>query len=358
MTAPTRVTGRAVHRQRRVRPRRADYFAASSQLVCVSTTGTWRAQLCLNGRESVMIGRSSLWLMAQERAFVDRVGAARTEREMDPLDLTQSFVERCERSAPISALTAAFQGALEQMGFRYFACCSHVNPLNPPLNAVVLYNVPSVWAHRYADRDLHKDDPVFRRAERDLLPFHWNRPDFRAGLALVQQRILAEAASVGIANGYTVPIHVPWAAAGPLPASCSVIPDSNSIDDRAHRAVQVMAVYLYASASHRPKVKATRANMAPTGAVLSPRERECLERAAEGKSDWEISQLLGISEHTVHKHVEAAKRRLGVSTRIQAIVWAVQHREICFGDVVRPIVPGRRTAPVRLPVGMSIGLNR
>ena len=61
---------------------------------------------------------------------------------------------------------------------------------------------------------------------------------------------------------------------------------------------------------------------------LSSRERDCLELAAHGKSDWEISQLLRISEHTVHKHVEAAKRRLGVSTRAQAIVWAVQHHEI------------------------------
>lgn len=65
------------------------------------------------------------------------------------------------------------------------------------------------------------------------------------------------------------------------------------------------------------------------------RERECLELVARGKSDWEISQLLGIGESTVHKHVESAKRRLGVSTRIQAVVWAVQQREICFGDVAQ-----------------------
>src|SRR5690606_8385900 len=133
-----------------------------------------------------------------------------------------------------------------------------------------------------------------------------------------------------------------------LPASCSVIPDAHSIDDRAHRAVQVMAVYLYASVDRRQNLSAARASTFQVGAVFSPRERECLERAAEGKTDWEISQLLGISEHTVHKHIEAAKRRLGVSTRIQAIVWAVQNREICFGDVVSPIVPRARTAPVRV----------
>lgn len=256
---------------------------------------------------------------------------------MDPFDLTQSFIERCERAASPAELSATFQSAIEHMGFCYFACCSHVNPKNPPQRAVVLHNYPAAWVRSYADRNLHECDPVFLRAERDMLPFHWDAPGFRVALTAPQRRILHEAASFGIVHGYTVPIHLPWAA-GALRASCSVVPDSSSIEARAYHAVQVMAMHLYASVGCHKDLQAAQNAALLGGPILSARERQCLGLAAEGKSDWAISQILNISEHTVHKHIEAAKRRLGVSTRVQAIVWAAQHREISVGDVVKAAI--------------------
>lgn len=249
---------------------------------------------------------------------------------MDPHDLTQTFIERCERFVPLSELVSVFRDALAHMGFRYFACCSHVNPKNPPLHAVVLHNYPGSWVRTFADRDLHEIDPVLLRAERTILPFFWDNADFRTSLSRAQKQILREAADVGITNGFTVPIHLPWDA-GALRASCSVVPDSGLISPHAYRAVQTMSMYLYASVSDR---KSSRNLASQVGPILSARERQCLELAAQGKSDWEISQVLNISENTVHKHVESAKRRLGVPTRVQAIVWAAQRREISFGDVI------------------------
>jgi DNA-binding CsgD family transcriptional regulator len=253
---------------------------------------------------------------------------------MDPLDLMQSFVEQCEQPLSQPELAATFERALADMGFRYFACCAHVNPGNPPSGAIVLHNYPDAWARSYIERKLHECDPVFHHAERTILPFSWDAPDFRAALTPTHHQILKEAASLGIASGYTVPIHLPWAA-GALRASCSVVPDSARIGSDAYRAVQVMSMYLYATAGHKEDVMAVKNSAAGTAALLSARERQCLELAACGKSDWAISQLLNISEHTVHKHIEAAKRRLGVATRVQAIVWAAYRHEISLVDVIR-----------------------
>nr|WP_298722228.1 LuxR family transcriptional regulator [uncultured Steroidobacter sp.] len=267
---------------------------------------------------------------------------------MDLLDLTQSFVERCERSAPASELAATFERAVQQIGFRHFACCSHVNPRRPPQRAVVVHNYPREWERSYAERNLHEYDPVFLRAEKEALPFHWDAPDFRAGLTASQEKIIEEAESVGIAHGYTVPIHLPRAA-GALHASCSLVPETRAIDTRAYRAVQLMSMYLYVSVGYQKDMRAARAASLESAPVLSARERQCLELAAYGKSDWEISQLLGISEHTVHKHVETAKRRLGVSTRVQAIVWAAQRLEISLGDVVKAAPTTKGTNSRRWP---------
>jgi DNA-binding CsgD family transcriptional regulator len=45
---------------------------------------------------------------------------------------------------------------------------------------------------------------------------------------------------------------------------------------------------------------------------------------AAGKSDWAIAQILGISRKTVNFHVENAKRKLGASTRVQAVLAAAR----------------------------------
>lgn len=62
----------------------------------------------------------------------------------------------------------------------------------------------------------------------------------------------------------------------------------------------------------------------PTQSPLTQRQTDILTYCAHGKSDWEIGEILGIAETTAKDHVEAAKKRLGVRTRIQAAVLAVQ----------------------------------
>ncbi|MBL8780919.1 MAG: hypothetical protein JNL06_08230 [Alphaproteobacteria bacterium] len=52
---------------------------------------------------------------------------------------------------------------------------------------------------------------------------------------------------------------------------------------------------------------------------LSPRESECLKWVADGKTDFEVGKILGISPRTVRFHIRNAKTKLGVATRIQAV---------------------------------------
>jgi DNA-binding CsgD family transcriptional regulator len=52
---------------------------------------------------------------------------------------------------------------------------------------------------------------------------------------------------------------------------------------------------------------------------LTARESECLAWAAHGKTDQETGRILGISARTVRFHIDNAKKKLGVATRIQAV---------------------------------------
>lgn len=61
---------------------------------------------------------------------------------------------------------------------------------------------------------------------------------------------------------------------------------------------------------------------------FTTRETEVLKWIATGKSDWQIGQILNISDKTVNFHVENMKRKCGVATRIQVVVLAVKYGAI------------------------------
>jgi DNA-binding CsgD family transcriptional regulator len=61
----------------------------------------------------------------------------------------------------------------------------------------------------------------------------------------------------------------------------------------------------------------------PAFASLSPREREVLTLIAEGLSNAQVAERLSISEKTVRNHVSNLFDKLGIWTRAQAIVFAM-----------------------------------
>ena len=57
---------------------------------------------------------------------------------------------------------------------------------------------------------------------------------------------------------------------------------------------------------------------------LTPRELEILRHLAEGESNKIIARCLGICDGTVKLHVKAILRKLGLSSRVEAAVFAAQ----------------------------------
>lgn len=63
----------------------------------------------------------------------------------------------------------------------------------------------------------------------------------------------------------------------------------------------------------------------PSPDLLSPREREILLLIARGDSNKLIARALDIAETTVKIHVQHILRKLGLSSRVQAAVYATTH---------------------------------
>lgn len=61
---------------------------------------------------------------------------------------------------------------------------------------------------------------------------------------------------------------------------------------------------------------------------LTRRERDALALVADGKTDWEVSVILGIAEATARFHIDNGRKKLGAVNRAQAVARMANRRLI------------------------------
>ncbi|MDH2387433.1 response regulator transcription factor [Streptomyces sp. HNM0663] len=84
-------------------------------------------------------------------------------------------------------------------------------------------------------------------------------------------------------------------------------------------------------------------------ALLTPREREVLVLVAQGKSNRQVANSLGISEKTVKNHLSALFSKIGAADRTQAVVFGIRGGVVAISDgpgIVLPFsAPEERAEP-------------
>ena len=154
-----------------------------------------------------------------------------------------------------------------------------------------------------------------RRPSPDGYPFSWGLGFKTQEDADSNRTVFEEAARFGIRCGLTIPVHDATGAIAAITFAADIPRPQFERMVEAHACVlQIMAMYFLAHASR--KLASSRS---VNGISLSPRERECLKWAAEGKSAWQTGEIIGISQHTVTFHLKNAKAKLGVRSSIPAV---------------------------------------
>lgn len=85
---------------------------------------------------------------------------------------------------------------------------------------------------------------------------------------------------------------------------------------------KLVNAFQQASTRHAPEAAAAPASAVDLISSLSPREHEILSHIARGASNKEIARALAIAETTVKIHVQHILRKLSLSSRVQAAVYA------------------------------------
>lgn len=88
------------------------------------------------------------------------------------------------------------------------------------------------------------------------------------------------------------------------------------------REFQVLANYFH---SHVLRINGHNSD---SDILMSARELDCLKWTAAGKTAWEASVILGISERTVRFHLNAAREKLECATTTQAVAKAIVNQLI------------------------------
>ena len=61
--------------------------------------------------------------------------------------------------------------------------------------------------------------------------------------------------------------------------------------------------------------------------LITPREQQVVALVADGLSNREVASELGLSEHTIKKYLLHIFDKLGISTRVELVLYAVSHGE-------------------------------
>ena len=73
---------------------------------------------------------------------------------------------------------------------------------------------------------------------------------------------------------------------------------------------------------------------------LSPRERDVLKLVTAGYSNQRIAEACFLSLHTVRTHIQSILVKLGVHSKLEAAIFAVQQRLVSFdGQADGPVTP-------------------
>ena len=71
-----------------------------------------------------------------------------------------------------------------------------------------------------------------------------------------------------------------------------------------------------------PSLRVINAKGAP---LLTPREEQVVALVAEGLNNRDVAGELKLSEHTVKKYLFRIFNKLGISTRVELVLYAVNH---------------------------------
>jgi LuxR family transcriptional regulator, quorum-sensing system regulator BjaR1 len=224
-----------------------------------------------------------------------------------PIDPLQ-FYNSLHQVTSLGACERIFKDAVAPYGFVAFAC-GEIDLSDRDRNVMYIVEWPADWKRYYFESGFIHRDPVINALNIIRNPFAFGDIFRDPRFSNLDHELLRTAAKHGWSQGLVAPV----ARGAERFGIVSLLGRGKPVEGALYDSLRLVSECLLTHV--RALVQSGEAAAATVG--LSPREIEALRLVAIGCSDVEIAVRLGISESTVHKHVESARRRLKAKSRAE-----------------------------------------
>ncbi len=236
---------------------------------------------------------------------------AGTEARVDAVNASASgIVEELARAKDLASLGEIFAARISPLGFLNAGYLRIFGARQFHGAKYLFGGTTPGWSERYQQQRFWVDDPVVAQCCRSTAAFTLIEVAGRTDKGIL---ILSESRALGLFDGFVSPIRAGYDEVGfVLLSSATSIEPSDRERFLIHGMCETYARAGLALVPAEPEPRA-----------LTRREVECLNWVAVGRSDQQISMILGLSANTVHGHVESAKCKLDANSRAQLVLRAV-----------------------------------
>ena len=228
----------------------------------------------------------------------------------DLLDVSQSTDK--------AVLHARLVGVAQSLGFPYLSATLVLEQPGAPAITVSVDQTPEAYLESQKDASKGRRDPVLQRLKRATTPIVYDQAFYtEAGAG----ELWEEQARYGYRNGVAMALHLPGGRHFLLGVDRNEhLPRNEKTLTRLLADLQLLAVHTQEAAVRLLLDEAMASGDIPS---LTSRELEVLRWTMVGKDTWSVAQILQITESTANFHLRNAERKLGVSTKLQAVVRAM-----------------------------------
>ncbi|HEX7438677.1 MAG TPA: autoinducer binding domain-containing protein [Caldimonas sp.] len=205
-----------------------------------------------------------------------------------------------------------------RLGFETVSATVVIDHLLGESEFITVDNTPNAYKDSFQDRANWRRDPVMQHLRRYSMPIIWDQSTYaREGEGATWE----EQARFGYRHGIAMALHMPEGRHFIL----GVDRDQPVPPDPVEATRLVADLQLFAVHAQDAALRILTPSLNVSGAPsLTPRELETLRWTMEGKTAWEVGNVLGISERTAALHVNNATHKLGCVNKHQAVLKALR----------------------------------
>lgn len=228
------------------------------------------------------------------------------------------FIEALEAHTKVSDAMDGLEAGFGRFGFETIIVTGLPNPEQQFEQMVLAKRWPTEWFKLYTKKRYDRVDPTIRKCRQSVNPFEWSEAPYDAELEPGAAEVMQRAVDFRMARGFVVPIH----GLSGYEAGVSLGGVHLDLNPRSKPALHLMAMYSF------ERIRRLLDPRPAAPALLTPREREVIAWASQGKSAWEIGEILNITQRTAEEHLATAARKLGAVNRTHAVALAIRRKII------------------------------